>query len=172
MVRKLCVLLNYIILYTVCILISVSWGQKEHIVITKKEDKVNAILKSSGYELNREYKKPGYTELTYTSGNDLIRYKYRHNYKSAVLMNLDVHIYMNYYDDVELIVNTINNLTFKEMSISYDEVISAIEEYKITGERQEISNSELLDTYGRFYILSINKSTNDNEKFCLSYSII
>lgn len=172
MVRRLCVLLNYIILYTVCILISVNWGQKEHKVITEKEDKVNAILKSSGYELNKEYKKPGYTELTYTSGNDLIHYEFRHDYESAKLMNLDVHIYMNYNDDVELIVNTINNLTFKEMSISYDDVMAAIEEYKITGERQEISNSEVLDTYGRFYILSIYESTNDDAKFCLSYRII
>lgn len=57
MVSKLGILLNYIILYSVCILISVNYGAKEHIVISGREDKINSIMKSTWYELNNERQK-------------------------------------------------------------------------------------------------------------------
>lgn len=172
MLRKFGFLINYIILYAGCILISANYGEKEHIVITEYKNKINAIVESSGYVLDENNINTGVGGLVYVYGDKEIRYYFSHNYKEAHFKGLHVTVQMNFYDDIADTVDIINKLTPKQHSILYSDVVNAIEKYKLTNERQEINNREDFDKYGSYYILGITNSVKANKDYMLWYQIV
>lgn len=172
MLRKFGFLINYIILYAVCILIFASLGEKEHKLITEYENKINNIVLSYGYVLDEDSIYTGIGKLSYNNGDNTIYYKYKHNYKETSFDDLKINVHYNYSDNIKSTVDIINKLVPSEQSISYYDVEKAILQYKMTNEEVKLTNSEDFDKYGMYYILSISKSNKLNKDFDIYYQTV